>query len=345
MQWARGRRTPARLVIRAQIVLLAAEGQENVQIAAAVETTLPTVGLWRARFAEKRIAGIEKDAPRGGRPRLEDLDREIVKRTTQTKPANATHWTSRMMAKELRTTQSRVVRVWRAHGLKPHLIRTFKLSNDPHFLEKLHDVVGLYMNPPERAVVLSADEKSQIQALDRTQPGLPIKRGRCGTRTHDYKRFGTTTLFAAIDTLQGKIIHRYSARHRHQEWLAFLAKIDREIASDLQIHLIVDNLSTHKHPKVRAWLARHPRFVVHFTPTSSSWLNIVERLFSELTTKQIRRGSFNSVAQLQQAIDRFIESHNENPRPFVWTATAEDILTKVDRARQVLNKEQTDSVH
>lgn len=344
-QWARGRRTAARLVIRAKIVLLASEGYENGEIAASLATSAPTVGLWRSRFAAERIRGIEKDAPRGGRPPRLDLDRQIIEKTTQSKPSAATHWTTRTLAQELGTTQSRVARVWRAHGLKPHLIRSFKISNDPQFLEKLHDIVGLYMNPPERAIVLSADEKSQIQALDRTQPGLPLKPGRCGTRTHDYKRYGTTTLFAAIDTLEGKIIHQYRPQHRHQEWLSFLKKIDGEVPKDLHIHMIVDNLATHKHPAVRSWLERHPRFTMHFTPTSSSWINIVERLFSELTTKSIRRGSFTSVQQLQQAIDRAIADRNDHPRPFVWTASAEDILTKIERARQALNKEQSDSVH
>jgi transposase len=344
-QWARGRRTPARLVLRAKILLLASEGYENAEIAATLETSAPTVGLWRARFATERIKGIESDAPRGGRPARLDLDRQIIDKTTQSKPATATHWTTRTLAKELGTTQSRVARVWRAHGLKPHLVRTFKVSSDPHFFEKLHDVVGLYLNPPERAIVLSADEKSQIQALDRTQPGLPLKPGRCGTRTHDYKRFGTTTLFAAIDTLEGKIIHQYRPRHRHQEWVSFLRKIDREVPKDLQIHMIVDNLATHKHRIVRAWLEKHPRFKMHFTPTSSSWLNIVERLFSELTMKNIRRGSFTSVEQLQEAIDRAIADRNDKPRPFAWTASAEDILKKVQRAREALNKEQNDSLH
>ena len=334
-RWSRGRSTPARLVLRSKIVLLAAEGRENREIATELSTSRQSVGLWRTRFAQRRLPGIEKDAPRGGRlpkSRL-TLERRIVEKTTQDKPHNATEWSTRTLAKELGISHSMVHRVWRAHGLKPHLVKTFKLSNDPHFVEKLQDVVGLYLNPPEHALVLSVDEKSQIQALDRTQPGLPLKRGRCGTMTHDYKRNGTTTLFAAIDMAEGRVISSCMPRHRHQEWIKFLRQIDRQTPKELALHLIADNYSTHKHPKVKAWLKRHRRFHMHFIPTSSSWLNVIERFFSELTTKRIRRGVFSSVPDLIEAIDDFIDNHNANPSPYVWTAQVEKILEKVGRAK------------
>lgn len=342
-RWSRGRSTPARVVLRAKIVLLAAEGRENRDIAAELATSRQTVGLWRKRFAEQGIPGIEKDAPRGGRPpksRL-SLERLIVEKTTQEKPRNADNWSTRILANELGTSRSMVHRVWRANGLKPHLVKTFKLSNDPRFVEKLQDVVGLYLNPPEHALVLSADEKSQIQALDRTQPGLPIKKGRCGTMTHDYKRNGTTTLFAAIEMTEGRVISSCMPRHRHQEWIKFLKKIDRETPKDLDLHLIIDNYSTHKHQKVKAWLEKHRRFHMHFIPTSSSWLNVIERFFGELTSKRIRRGAFSSVSKLIEVINDFIGQHNSSPAPYVWTATAEKILEKVGRARLALDKTRT----
>lgn len=343
VRWSRGRSTPARLVLRAKIVLLASEGLENREIATRLETSLPTVGLWRKRFSEKGLVGIEKDAPRGGRPAQsrQSLEAQIIEKTTQETPRDATHWSTRSLAKELGTTRSMVHRVWRANGLKPHRIKTFKLSNDPRFVEKLQDVVGLYLNPPEHALVLSVDEKSQIQALDRTQPGLPLKRGRCGTMTHDYKRHGTTTLFAAIEMAQGRVIASCMPRHRHQEWIKFLKQIDQQTPKDLDLHLIADNYSTHKHAKVKAWLQRHPRFHVHFIPTSSSWLNVIERFFGELTTKRIRRGAFCSVPELIRAIESFIEKHNQDPEPYVWTAQVEKILDKVGRARVSLDKERT----
>ena len=269
------------------------------------------------------------------------MAKKIIEYTTQRQPSNATHWSSNTLAKELGVSQSRVSRVWRANGLKPHLARTFKVSNDPQFVEKLIDVVGLYLNPPEKALVLCADEKSQIQALDRTQPGLPLKKGRCGTMTHDYKRNGTTTLFAALEVAEGRLIGTCMPRHRHQEWIKFLKMIDQETPEGLDLHLIVDNYATHKHPKVKTWLKRHPRFHMHFTPTASSWLNLVERWFREITDKRIRRGVFHSVKQLIAAIDTYIGNHNENPRSFVWTAKAEAILEKVRRARAVLDKMQT----
>jgi len=276
-QWARGRRTPVRLMQRAQIVLRAASGMNNKSIAAALGVTVNTVGRWRNRFADERLQGIEHDQPRGGRPADADLARRIVEVTTQTRPADATHWSTRTLAKHLGVNRNRVQRVWAAAGLQPHRTRGFKLSNDPAFTEKLLDVVGLYLDPPEHALVLCADEKSQIQALDRTQKSLPLYPGRCGTLTHDYKRNGTTTLFAAIDMLEGKVIGTCQQRHRHQEWLRFLELIDAQTPADVDLHLIVDNYHTHKHAKVQRWLRRHPRFHIHFIPTSSSWLNLIER--------------------------------------------------------------------
>jgi transposase len=339
-RWSRGRSTQARLVTRARVVLAAAEGWENQDIAAGLNISRGAVARWRDRFAAAGVAGITKDAPRGGRPPKgrQDLVRRIIEMTTQQKPANATHWSTRTLAAALGTNHALVSRVWRAHGLKPHLCHAFKVSNDPRFAEKLLDVVGLYLDPPEHALVLCVDEKSQIQALDRTQKSLPIYPGRCATMTHDYKRNGTTTLFAALDMLEGRLIGQCMPRHRHQEFIKFLRQIDAETPADLDLHLIVDNYATHKHPRVKAWLKRHKRFHLHFIPTSSSWLNLVERWFREITDKRIRRGVFKSVAQLIEAIRAYIEEHNENPRPFVWTAKAEDILEKVRRARAVLDK-------
>jgi transposase len=327
-------------VLRARIVLAAAQGRDNQTIAEELKTNRPLVGKWRTRFALQGIAGIEKDAPRGGRPAKarEAIVARIIEWTTQKKPKNATQWSCRTLAKELGTSRAMVNRVWQANGLKPHLCRTFKLSNDRRFVEKLVDVVGLYLSPPEHALVLCADEKSQIQALDRTQPGLPLKKGRCGTMTHDYKRNGTTTLFAALNVMEGKLIGTCMPRHRHQEWIKFLKLIDEQTPANRELHLIVDNYSTHKHPNVQKWLKRHPRFHMHFIPTSSSWLNMVERWFREITDKRIRRGTFHSVPQLIAAIEAYIAEHNENPRAFTWTAKAEDILAKVRRARKVLDK-------
>ena len=338
-RWSRGRSTPSRLVLRARIVLGAAAGKRNDQIAAELGTQNRTVGIWRRRFAAWRLAGVQKDAPRGGRPakKRDEQARKIVEATTQTKPPAATHWSTRTLAAHLKVSPSMVQRVWQANGLKPHRTRTFKLSNDKRFVEKLVDVVGLYLNPPEHALVLSCDQKSQIQALDRTQPSLPMKKGRCGTMTHDYKRNGTTTLLAAIELAAGKLITECTPRHRHQEWIKFLKKIDAQTPTDLDLHLIADNYSTHKHPKVKAWLKKHPRFHMHFIPTSSSWLNLIERWFRELTDKAIRRGVFKSVQALIDAITRFAEAHNQNPTSFTWTANVNDILAKVSRARTVLN--------
>jgi transposase len=341
--WARGRSAQVRLMQRAKVVLMAAEGQENKDIANVLGVTRQLVGRWRNRYVAQGLAGIEKDAPGRGRKATvrDSMVAKIIEATTQTKPAESTHWSTRTLANALGTTRSMVNRVWRANNLKPHLQRTFKLSNDPKFIEKLVDVVGLYLNPPEHALVLCVDEKTQIQALDRTQPGLPIKKGRCGTMTHDYKRNGTTTLFAALEVAEGKLIGTCMPRHRHQEWLKFLRLIDKQTPADLDLHLIADNYFAHKTPEVQRWLKRHPRFHMHFTPTSSSWLNLVERWFREITDKRIRRGVFRSESELIDAIMAYIEHHNENLKAFTWTAKAEDILAKVARARAVLNNVQS----
>jgi transposase len=339
-RYARGRSVSVRLALRARIILLAANGLENQVIAQQVGTGRDTVALWRKRFAATGIAGIVKDAP--GRGRKATLSRqkvqEILRKTTQEKPPQGTHWSTRTLAQATGVSPATIGRIWRKNGLKPHRVRQFKLSNDPQFAEKLEDIVGLYLNPPEHALVFSADEKSQIQALDRTQPGLPLKQGRSGTMTHDYKRHGTTTLFAALSVLDGTVISDCMNRHRHQEWLRFLRRIDRETPAGKQIHLIVDNYATHKHPAVQRWLKRHPRFHMHFTPTSASWLNMVERFFRDLTVNRVRRGVFRSVPELVAAIQDYIAHHNQAPKPFIWTAKACDILEKVKRGRAVLNK-------
>jgi len=329
-----------RLRQRAKIVLLAAAGRQTKQIAVVLGTTPPTVARWRQRFLEQGIAGIEKDAPRPGRkPTVSPATiQEIVRKTTREKPPQATQWSTRTMAAAMGVSEASVRRIWHKHGLKPHRIKTFKLSNDPEFAAKLADVVGLYLNPPEHALVLSLDEKTQIQALDRTQPGLPLKRGRGQTMTHDYKRHGTTTLFAALNTLDGTVIGTCMKQHTHQEWLKFLRLIDRKTPKDREVHLIADNYATHKHPAVQAWLAQHPRFHCHFTPTSASWLNMVERFFRAITEDRVRRGVFHSVPELEQAIYDYLDHHNLHPKPFIWTAKAADILEKVKRARAALDK-------
>ncbi len=338
-----GRRTEVRVVQRAQIVLAAARGMENRHIAEELDVTRETVGRWRSRYAQGRLDGITKDLPRSGRsPRARSkVEGRIIRKTTQEKPANATHWSTRTLAKELGVTQSMVQRVWKANGLKPHLVKTFKVSNDPLFEEKLRDVVGLYLNPPENALVLSADEKTSIQALDRTQRGLPLVKGRCGTMTHDYKRNGTTTLFAAMELLHGEVIATCMKRHRHQEWIKFLKMIDEQTPEELDLHLIVDNYATHKHEKVNRWLKRHPRFHIHFIPTSSSWLNIVEGFFRNLDEKRLKRDAFRSVPQLIDAIMGYIDNHNDDPKPIVWAKAADEILDKVGRARAKLDKSVT----
>ena len=338
-QWARSRSLPARQVERAKIILLAAEGKTDLEIAATLNISNQKATRWRKRFLQFDLTGLEKDAPRPGRkPAISaKLKEELIRRTTQSKPANATHWSTRTMAAEMGISEATVRRIWHAHGLKPHRLESFKISKDKHFAEKLEDIVGLYLNPPEHAIVMCVDEKSQIQALDRTQPGLPLKKGRCGTMTHDYKRNGTATLFAALNVADGTVISMCDDRHRHQEWLQFLRVIDQVTPAGKALHLIADNYATHKHAKVQRWLKRHPRFHVHFTPTSSSWLNMVERFFRDLTQNRLRRGIFRDVEELIMAIGDYIDRHNENPKPFIWTAKANDILEKVKRARKSLN--------
>ncbi|MHB1570647.1 MAG: IS630 family transposase [Solirubrobacteraceae bacterium] len=335
----RSRTAPHRDVQRARVLLMAADGFANTRIASEVQVSPATVAAWRERFAEEGLQNFS--AVRSGRGRRPSIPQakveEIVRLTLRETPLGETHWSCRSMAKRAGVSSSTVQRIWSARGLQPHRVRTFKLSNDPQFEAKLVDVVGLYLNPPEKAVVLCMDEKSQIQALDRTQPSLPIKPGRAGTMTHDYKRNGTTTLFAALDVLTGTVIGQCLPRHRHTEFLAFLGTIDREVPRNLQIHIVLDNYATHNHPKVKAWLARHPRFELHFTPTSSSWLNMVEIFFGRLTDKAIRRGIFHSVPDLVAAIETYLATHNENPTPFTWTATTEQILEKVRRGRVTLN--------
>ena len=336
---ARARRAPARNVERARIVLLAATGCQDRQIATKLKITPEKAARWRNRFLDGGLAALDKDAPRPGRkPFITPAKvREVIRKTTQEQPDNATHWSTRTMAAAVGLSEKSVRRIWRKHGLKPHLARTFKVSNDPEFSAKLEAIIGLYLNPPEHAIVLCADEKSQIQALDRTQPGLPLKKGRCGTMTHDYKRNGTATLFAAMNTLDGTVISMCDDRHRHQEWLKFLRVIDQVTPDGKEIYLIADNYATHKHPKVQKWLARNRRFHIYFTPTSSSWLNMVERFFRDLTQNRLRRGIFRDVEELITAIGDYIDKHNDNPKPFVWTAKASDILEKVKRARKALD--------
>ena len=337
--WARGRSIPLRLVQRAQIIRMAADGVFSQDIARRLNVSRPTVQLWRQRFLALRFPGFEKDAPRPGRiPSIPARKiRTVVEATLHTTPPNATHWSVRSMAKAQGISHMAVQRIWKQHNLKPHLVKTFKISRDKHFVEKLYDIVGLYLNPPDKSLVLCVDEKCQIQALDRTQPGLPLKKGRCGTYTHDYKRNGTTTLFAALNMLDGKVIGDCMPRHRHQEFIRFLGKVDGETPTGLDLHLIVDNYGTHKHPRVKSWLRRHPRFHLHFTPTSSSWLNMVERWFRELTEKRIRRGTFWNVATLIAAIKDYLDNHNQNPRVFVWSAPVERILTKIAKCKEALD--------
>ncbi len=336
--WVRAKRTPQRTVLRARICLLAAEGRSNNAIAQELKTSRPTVLQWRARFAERGPSGLAEDAPHG--PSKKALSAEqvkaIVDATLHTKPPDATHWSTRTMAEAYGVSNATVARIWDAHGLQPHRVERFKISRDKQFVEKLTDVVGVYMNPPDKAVVLCVDEKSQIQALDRTQPGLPMKKGRCGTMTHDYKRNGTTCLFAALNVLEGKVIGTCYPRHRNIEFLKFLRTIDRQVVKGLDIHMILDNYGTHGHPNVTAWLAKHPRFHLHFTPTSASWLNLVERWFGEITRKRLRRGVFRSVPELVTAIEEYIRLTNDDPKPFVWTKKADDILKKLAHCKAVI---------
>jgi transposase len=330
------RNSPQKHVWRARVVLAAAQGSGTVEITRLVGVSKPCVRRWRERFAAEGVAGLlrDKTRPPGTPPLPETIVERVVELTRRRPPGEATHWTGRAMAKAVRISLGAVQGIWKAHGLVPHRVRTFKLSRDPEFIAKLRDVVGLYMHPPAHAIVLSVDEKSQIQALDRTQPGLPMKEGRPATMTHDYVRHGTTTLFAALNILDGTVVGRCMQRHRHQEFIRFLNAVEAAVPAGKLIHAILDNYGTHKHPKVRAWLERHPRWTFHFTPTSASWLNAVEGFFATLTKRRLRRGSFASLVDLQAAINRYLAETNADPRPFVWTAEPEGIIEKVRRGYQ-----------
>ena len=339
-RWVAAHRTPQQVAQRCQIVLAASRGHPDKDIATDLDINFKTVALWRKRFINEGPDCLWEVAEgRGRKPTLTPRHIErIVHATLQTKPAGATHWSCRTLAKAQGVSKATVNRIWQSHQIKPHRTKGFKLSRDPNFLQKLTDVVGLYLNPPQKALVVCVDEKSQIQALDRTQPGLPIKKGRCGTMTHDYKRNGTTTFFAALEVAHGKIIGQCYARHRHQEFLKFLKRLDSEFPGEVKLHVVMDNYGTHKHPRVQRWLKRHDRFIPHFVPTSSSWLNLVERWFAELTGKRIRRGVFVSVEDLQKAIEEFLAAWNSDPKPFVWTATVESIVEKLSRCKQTLER-------
>lgn len=336
-RWIHSPSTPQGIAQRARIILLASEGVANHAIAQRLSVSRPTVILWRKRFEETGSEGLLRiKQGRGRKPEIPLSTIEaIIHDTLYTTPADSTHWSLRTLAKKHNLSYFFIKKVWHAHGLKPHLVKTFKLSNDPHFIEKLKDVVGLYLNPPEHALIFSLDEKTQIQALDRTQLPLPLTKGHSQTVTHDYKRNGTTTLFAALNILKGEVIGTCIKRHRHQEFIKFLKLIDEAVEENLEIHCIVDNYSTHKHQKVKLWLLKHPRFHFHFIPVSSSWLNLVERWFAEITRKRIRRGTFQSVAELTQAIEEYIRINNQNPKPFIWTKTAEEIITKVNSVKLI----------
>jgi transposase len=341
-------KTAQKIVARARIVLLSGSGLGMNAIRREARVSKPTVWRWQQAYIDGGVERLLRDKGKGARAGKKPISDEVrlaaVTKTAKEKPAHATHWSARMLAKEMGIGHTTVQRIWKEHGLKPHLARPFKLSNDPNFAEKVVDIVGLYLNPPDKAVVLCVDEKSQIQALDRTQPGLPMKKGRASTMTHDYKRNGTTTLFAALDVKTGTVIGECLPKHRAKEFISFLKKIDRTVASHLAIHAICDNYSTHKTPAVKAWLARHPRFRLHFIPTSSSWLNLVERLFAEITRQQIRRGVFKSVDDLIATIEAWIENRNAKPKPFKWTAKANTILEKNARARKNLQQVKTGTV-
>lgn len=337
-QLVRTRTTPQRIVERARIVLASSAGASGNAICEEVGVSRPTVTMWLDRYEAGGVDALISDRPRSGRPKqITASDEEaMIKKTLESKPLNGTHWSTRIMAREMGWDPTTVARIWRSHGIKPHLIRTFKLSKDPHFVEKLRAVVGLYLNPPDRAVVFAVDEKTQIQSLDRTQPGLPLKKGRAGTMTHDYKRNGITTLFAALDVQTGSVIHECMPRHRTAEFLRFARKIVRSVPRDLDVYFILDNASTHKTPEVTRWLERNPRVHFYFVPTSASWLNLVERLFSELTQRELRRLVTHSVQELVDAITSYLDKRNEDPKPFVWTASIESILTKVAKAKETL---------
>src|ERR1017187_2032161 len=333
--WVQAKTTAQRIALRSRICLLAAAGQSNNSIAVQLGVTRPTVLLWRKRFVEQGPPGLAEDALHGrsSRRTQDKVTRAIVEATLHTTPPDATHWSTRTMATKFGVSNATICRIWDAHGLQPHRVKTFKLSKDKRFVEKLTDVVGLYLNPPNKALVLCVDEKSQVQALDRTQPGLPMKKGRCGTMTHDDKRNGTTCLFAALNVLEGTVIGSCYPRHRNQEFLRFLRQVDRDTPKGMDLHLIVDNYSTHKHPKVKQWIQRHKRFHLHFIPTSSSWLNLVERWFGEITRKRIRRGVFKSVQELIEAIEHYMKTNNQIPKPFVWTKRVDEILERVSHCK------------
>lgn len=342
--WTRSRTVERRVVDRARIVLAAAEGLSSRAIAKQCSVTRPTVFLWTRRYKASGITALQQERPRPGRPRkvTAKVEAEVIEKTINEKPPPkvATHWSTRLMAEATGYPREAIRRIWRKYALKPHQIKRFKLSRDPRLIEKIHDVVGLYLDPPVNAVVFSFDEKSQMQALDRTQPGLPLKKGRAGTMTHDYKRHGTSTLFAALNVATGETIHECMPRHRHQEFLKFLRKVERSVEPGLDVHVILDNYATHKHEAVRRWLRRHRRVHLHFIPTGASWLNMVERLFSELTERQLRRLAVNSVAELEAVVMRYLDHRNEQPKPFVWTKTAAEIITKIERGIRTL-----ESVH
>ena len=339
-RWLAALGTPQQVALRSRIVLALAAGETESKVAVENQVNRKTVRLWRERFSSGGLQALWEIAPGRGRKPTYEATRiqALIDATLQTKPKGSTHWSCRTMAAEQEISKSTVSRIWRSHHIKPHRTQTFKLSRDPRFLQKLTDVVGLYLHPPDKAIVLCVDEKSQIQALQRTQPGVPLKKGRSGTMTHDYKRHGTTTLFAALDVLAGKVIGDCYKRHRHQEFLRFLRRIDDEFSGKMPLHLVMDNYGTHGTPEVKNWLNRHPRFKVHYVPTSSSWLNLIERWFAELTNKRIRRDSFLSVEDLIAAIHEFLAAWNEKPRPFVWTATVETIVAKLVRCRQTLEQ-------
>ena len=345
VQWATAHSTPQQVVLRCRLVLASVSGTPDLEIASTYGVNRHTAARWRGRVLVKGIGAVWEIQPGRGRKPKYGLQRRdaIIEATVESKPKGITHWSCRTMAKAQGVSKNTVNRLWQLHNLKPHLTQTFKLSRDRKFIEKLTDVVGLYLNPPQKAIVLCVDEKSQIQALDRTQPGLPMNKGRCGTMTHDYKRNGTTTLFAALSLLDGEVIGLCHSHHRHQEFLKFLRRLDREFPGKQELHLVLDNYGTHKTPEVQAWLKKHKRFVPHFIPTSSSWLNLVERWFGELTQKAVRRGAFVSVPELVQAIEAFLGAWNENPKPFVWAAKLEDILKKIERARAKLESIQPGS--
>ena len=337
-RWLKSRVVGPKQKLRAKIILMTAEGRPTEELMSLLKVSNPTLNLWRKRYLECGITGLIKGKTRapGIPPLSQDKIQEILTLTMTGKPVAATHWSCRTMARQVGVSRMSVNRIWREHKLKPHRVKGFKVSNDPLFAEKLRDVIGLYLDPPEKAIVFSVDEKSQIQALDRTQPGLPIKSGKAGTMTHDYKRHGTTTLFAALNVHEGTVIGECLPNHRNDEFLKFLKKLDTQTDKTLDVHLIVDNYATHKHPNVKDWLAKHPRFHLHFTPTSASWVNLVERFFRDITEEQIRRGVFRSVDELEAAIKQYLEHRNTNPKPYKWTATPEAILAKVTKAKDKL---------